>query len=299
MTTIEQDLQTPELGAEVASALREITSKSLAGRSLVDYVEGELPLDWRDISEGGWTEVGIAEEDGGAGATLRDLVEIAKAWGESTAPLPLLPTLMAKRWSAPARDCESPVVLAVRTPALPEGRYLAPFGATPDAQLALGLGTDGDELASPQEPQPDGYAPTLRLAELTVGTTFAPEAAREYAVVCAAEAIGCATNLLNLSVEYVKERVQFGEPIGRKQAVKHRLANALVQLEHGESAVLWACAEPDATRRATAYALDASISVAQEAIQVHGGLGFTWEMGLHLQLRHMLTLRELIQGVLG
>lgn len=298
MTTT-TDLETPELGAEVASALRDITSRSLSGRSIVDYVEGELPLSWREIADGGWADIGVPEEFDGPGASLRDLVEVAKAWSEAAVPLPLLPTLLAKRWSAAARETTAPVVLAVPTPALPGGRYLAPFGAIPDAQVALGLGAGEDRLEAPRDPQADDYAPTLRLAELSAGTTFGAEAAREYAVVCAAEGIGCATNLLNVAVAYVKDRVQFGEPIGRKQAVKHRLANALVQLEHGESAVLWACAEPEAAPRATAYSLEAAISVAQEAIQVHGGLGFTWEMGLHLQLRHMVTLRELVRGVLG
>jgi len=98
-------------------------------------------------------------------------------------------------------------------------------------------------------------------------------------------------------VQYAKDREQFGRPIGSFQAIKHRLADMHSDAEYAETSVIWASMEREQAERATLYALDTSIRVAESAIQVHGGMGFTWEMGLHFYLRAMLTQRELVTGL--
>jgi alkylation response protein AidB-like acyl-CoA dehydrogenase len=112
-------------------------------------------------------------------------------------------------------------------------------------------------------------------------------------VALAAESTGIAQRALEMSVEYAKDRQQFGRPIGAYQAVSHRCAQMLLETENSRSAVYgaaWAAdAEPEslplAASMAKAYASDAGWRVPDAAIQVHGGIGFTWEHDLHFFLK--------------
>jgi alkylation response protein AidB-like acyl-CoA dehydrogenase len=112
-------------------------------------------------------------------------------------------------------------------------------------------------------------------------------------VAIAAESTGLAQRALEMSVEYAKDRRQFGRPIGAYQAVSHRCAQMLLETENSRSAVYgaaWAAdAEPEslplAAAMAKAYASDVGWRVPDAAIQVHGGIGFTWEHDLHFFLK--------------
>ncbi|HEU4737735.1 MAG TPA: acyl-CoA dehydrogenase family protein [Solirubrobacterales bacterium] len=147
---------------------------------------------------------------------------------------------------------------------------------------------------------------TRRLSSLRLdGVEVAPEntlpgAAEDYlpvfhraCVALAAESTGVAQRALEMSVEYAKDRQQFGRPIGAYQAVSHRCAQMLLETENSRSAVYgaaWAAdAEPEslplAASMAKAYASDAGWRVPDMAIQVHGGIGFTWEHDLHFFLK--------------
>ncbi len=120
------------------------------------------------------------------------------------------------------------------------------------------------------------------------------------AVATAAEAIGAASAALDLAVAYAKEREQFGRAIGSFQAVQHILADAHVLRETAWSAALYAAAALDedapdaaeATTVAKAYASRAARTVVQNALQVLGGIGFTWEHDLHLFLRRVLACEQ-------
>jgi alkylation response protein AidB-like acyl-CoA dehydrogenase len=111
--------------------------------------------------------------------------------------------------------------------------------------------------------------------------------------VLAADGVGGATRVLELSVEYAKQRVQFGRPIGSFQAIKHKLADMFVRTQSASVAVEAAADalddDPDSARRLTAIAgssaRDAFVSVAGDAVQTHGGIGFTWEHDCHLFLK--------------
>jgi alkylation response protein AidB-like acyl-CoA dehydrogenase len=136
-------------------------------------------------------------------------------------------------------------------------------------------------------------------------------------VALAAEAVGVAEAALEMTTEYVKERVQFGRPVGSFQAVKHRLADMMVALEAARSASWYAAcvaderaAElPEAASVAKAACSDAAFECAANAIQLHGGIGFTWEHDAHLyfkRARAVSTLlgspawhRERLAGLIG
>ncbi len=112
-------------------------------------------------------------------------------------------------------------------------------------------------------------------------------------VAIAAESTGIAQRTMEMAVEYAKDRQQFGRPIGAYQAVSHRCAQMLLETENSRSAVYgaaWAAdAEPEslplAASMAKAYASDAGWRVPDASIQVHGGIGFTWEHDLHFFLK--------------
>jgi alkylation response protein AidB-like acyl-CoA dehydrogenase len=113
----------------------------------------------------------------------------------------------------------------------------------------------------------------------------------------AAEAAGAATTALNSTARYTTERQQFGLPIGTFQAVKHRLADMLVAVENARSAVYgaaWALADQQRADRAAAVAqavaTQNAVGVVSDAIQLHGGIGVTWECDLHLYLRRAKAL---------
>ncbi len=117
------------------------------------------------------------------------------------------------------------------------------------------------------------------------------------AALLAVEQVGAAQHLLDLSVEYAKSRLQFGRPIGSFQAVKHRLADLLVDVEHARSTAyhaVWALTDGSddpalATSIAQAVCSAALTHVATDTIQVHGGIGFTWEHQAHLYYKRAAT----------
>jgi alkylation response protein AidB-like acyl-CoA dehydrogenase len=113
------------------------------------------------------------------------------------------------------------------------------------------------------------------------------------AVALAAEQVGGAQRCLDMAVAYAKERVQFGRPIGSFQAIKHKCADVLLEVESARSAACyaaWRAAEgspelPAVAALAKAYCSDAYSHAAAENIQIHGGIGFTWEHAAHLYFR--------------
>ena len=119
-------------------------------------------------------------------------------------------------------------------------------------------------------------------------------------VVLAAEQVGGAAACLDLAVEYAKIRHQFSRPIGSFQAIKHKLADLLLLVEMGRSAVDRALAEQDASRLAEAAAVakiwcsEAYTTVATENVQIHGGIGFTWEHDAHLYFRRARADEQLL-----
>ena len=121
-------------------------------------------------------------------------------------------------------------------------------------------------------------------------------------VALAAELLGTARTLLERSIQYAKERVQFDQPIGSFQAIQHKLADMALAVERGWSAVYYAamCVDADhpARRRAVhvakAAAGAAATRAAKDGIQIHGGIGYTWEHDLHLFIRRAYASEHLL-----
>lgn len=121
-------------------------------------------------------------------------------------------------------------------------------------------------------------------------------------VALAAEQLGGAQRCLDMTVAYAKDRVQFGRPIGSFQAIKHKCADMLVLVESARSAVYYAAAAqsegdpelPQLASLAKAYCSDAYFRCASETIQIHGGVGFTWEYDAHLYFKRAKSSETLL-----
>jgi alkylation response protein AidB-like acyl-CoA dehydrogenase len=121
-------------------------------------------------------------------------------------------------------------------------------------------------------------------------------------VALSAEQVGGAQKCLEMSVDYAKLRVQFGRPIGSFQAIKHKCADMLLEVESAKSAAYyaaWAIADdtdevPVVAALAKAYCSDAFASAATETIQIHGGIGFTWEHDAHLYYRRAKSTEQFL-----
>ena len=126
---------------------------------------------------------------------------------------------------------------------------------------------------------------------------------RTYAAL-AAEAVGVASRAVELAVAYTAERQQFGKPIGAYQAVAHQVADAFMDTENARSLAIWATAAiegdaeeaPVATAAAFAFAVEAAVRTCERAIQVHGGIGFTWEHVLHRLYKRALWITAFLGG---
>jgi alkylation response protein AidB-like acyl-CoA dehydrogenase len=182
----------------------------------------------------------------------------------------------------------------------------APTAYAPSADLAI-IVTDTDVFAVDQRdaPRPAPLPAMDRTRELGTlhfdrtparrlgGRDTAAAALDRAATLVSAEMLGAADHVLAMTVEYAKDRVQFGKPIGSFQAVKHMLADALVDVEGMRSTVYfaaWCGAAGDRERSlaasmAKAWGSDASQRVMATGLQVHGGIGFTWEHDMHLYLK--------------
>ena len=184
----------------------------------------------------------------------------------------------------------------------PDGVALYAVDAAAEGVQRTGLVTL--DLTRPQATVELTDAPARLIAGPDEAERVISHALQVGSALLAAEQVGAATHLLNLSVEYAKSRLQFGRLIGSFQAVKHRLAEGMVDLEHARSATyhaVWALTDASddpalAASIAQALASSAFSRIAADTIQVHGGIGFTWEHQAHLYFKRASTDAALLGG---
>ncbi|MFC8043564.1 acyl-CoA dehydrogenase family protein [Nocardia sp. NPDC057353] len=183
--------------------------------------------------------------------------------------------------------------LLIALAACPDGVRL--FAARLGPEVARARRTVIDPTRGQADLTMDGTAATALTSPETTAATV--ERLRDLATLAVAcENTGVIDRLLELTVEYTRARQQFGRPIASFQAIKHRLADLLVLLERARSAARYAAAvyadDPGAARLAVAVAgavcTEAAVQAAAEAVQLHGGVGFTWEHAAHSYYRRAL-----------
>ncbi len=251
---------------------------------------------WREIVELGWPGIAVAEEHGGQGLGSVELAALAEELGYACAATPFLSTAtVASVIQAYGNDEQR----ARWLPGLVAGDLAAGLGTAelsadaPGADVVVLL--DGEEarvLEAPGAELLETIDSTRRygvVPDAAAGEPLRSGAADRVRAALAAEVVGLCQRALDMTLAYVKDRKQFGVPVGSFQAVSHRCAQMLLHTESARSTAYFAAwaADADPERLAEAAALAAAAAadggreVAASAIQAHGGIGFTWEADVH------------------
>ncbi len=315
-------------------AIKETAREMLAARSPLAKVreaaEARTYDDalWAEIRDLGWPGIAIAEENGGQGLGMVELAILCEELGYACAPSPFLSNASAGLFIAHAGSDEQ---RERWLPGIASGaeRGAAAFepranGLVPDADGASVLVLNDGEDAVLAEASQARVEPVSLIDATRAYARVEPnggdplpgdvEAAADRTLVAlAAELTGVAQRAMEIAVEYAKERQQFDRPIGAYQAVSHRCAGMLYETEEARSLTLYAawCADAQGSERpvgaegaaeslplaasmAKARASDAAWHVTADALQVLGGIGFTWEHDLQFLLKRAKVGAELL-----
>ena len=268
---------------------------------------------WGQIAELGWPGIFIEESQGGQDLGVLELTILQEELGYACAPAPFFSNaaagLLVKH--AGSDDQRSSLL-----PGIASGEARGTVGVVtdgaaplvPDADTAsfVVLLENGSasvvETGSAQVEEVDTIDSTRRFFRVSADGGDALEgdvdgALQRIEVALAAELVGVSQRAMEMAVEYAKERKQFDRPIGAYQGVSHRCAQMLLETESARAATLYAAwaadNEPEslalAASMAKAYAADAGWRVTASSLQVHGGIGFTWEHDLHWFLKRART----------
>ncbi|MGB5797593.1 MAG: acyl-CoA dehydrogenase family protein [Mycolicibacter algericus] len=287
-----------DLLRQTVAALVEKHAAPEAVRAAMESERGYDETLWQVLCEQvGAAALVVPEELGGAGGELGDAAVVLEELGKALVPTPLLGTVLAELalLAGPEPDATALEQLA-EGGAIGAVVFDTDYAVNGDLVGAgdVVVGTDGDQLTRWTSFTAEPVAtmdPTRRLGRVTAEQTAPigadPGIADYAAILLAAEQIGAATRCLDLTVQYTKDRVQFGRPIGSFQALKHRMADLYVAVSAARAVIDDAIAEPSATSAALArvVASEAFSKVAGEAVQLHGGIAITWESDIQLYFK--------------
>jgi 3-oxochol-4-en-24-oyl-CoA dehydrogenase len=321
-----------DLADAVFGQLNRVNSRT-AARATLDDGPSNPPEIWSAAAELGWTGLAIAEEHGGSGFGLGELAVVLEAQGYELCPGPFLPSVAAavvidrcapdsvRAQYLPGLADGSIIGALAVAGSVTIGSDLAVTGecpavlGAPDANLLVVAAADDVVVV---DATADGVTVTaldsmdttrsigsvalrgVTVAEDRVLRGAARKARTVFRILASAEAVGVSWATLQMAVDYAKVREQFGRTIGTFQAVKHHAANMLVNAEE-TTAATWDAARADdldsawfAAAVAASHAIRTQIFNSQNNIQLHGGIGFTWEHDAHLYLRRARTLAALM-----
>jgi alkylation response protein AidB-like acyl-CoA dehydrogenase len=303
------DFELSEDQQALGEAARDLLDDHASPVRVRAVVDGGLTHDdvlWKAMIEQGWLGVEQPESSDGMGWGFVEIAVLLEELGRHAAPAPFASTILAlaalrgTEWENRLADGAIGAVAWGDE----SDRQLVPYAPVADVAvivhgdaLVVHDLTTGDRPTA--EPAMDvtrcvGWIPTDRPGATRIDDPGAATALIDRgAAAVAAEALGGASRVLDLTVEHAKTRVQFGQPIGSFQAVKHRCADMLVDVEGMRSTAYhaaWslAASDPDASVAASTakvWSGDAARRVMASGLQVHGGIGFTWEHDLHLYMK--------------
>jgi alkylation response protein AidB-like acyl-CoA dehydrogenase len=275
-------------------------------RRLMETEDGYDPAVWKQMGEQlGLQGLIIPEDFGGSGYTYVELGVVLEEMGRSLLCAPYFSTVVLAANTLIHSGDEA--AKGEYLPGIASGETIAtlaftePSGKWDEAGITLPATKSGDgwTLTGTKSfvldgkligTEGDGWKTLSTVLDLA-------------AVGLAAEEVGGAQKVLDMSVEYAKVRIQFGRPIGSFQAIKHKCADMLLEVESAKSAAyygMWCAAEmndelPSVASLAKAYCSEAYFHAAAENIQIHGGIGFTWEHPAHLYFKRAKS-SELLFG---
>ena len=263
---------------------------------------------WRELCELGWPGIAVAEEYGGQGLGAIELSILSEELGRALAPVPFLGSVLAatliehagseeqrKRWLPSLAAGEITGALGVSVDGAAEL-----VGGAADAAVIVLVEEDGSGRVLAQEEAEVSPVASIDPTRPAAHVSAAEDAGEALAgdvsaavdrtlVAVSSELVGVCDRALEMTLAYVKERKQFGVPVGAYQAVSHRCAQMLLDTEKARSTAAFAAWSADANPEglaeaaamAKAAASDAGREVTASAIQAHGGIGFTWEADVH------------------
>jgi alkylation response protein AidB-like acyl-CoA dehydrogenase len=274
------------------------------------HVASGEPFDaklWQAMVEQGWLGVDVPEAAGGLELGFVDAAVLMEQVGRHVAPAPFHQSVLALTALADTPWAERLIdgaIAGVAWTDKPDQPVLVPYApvadvvviGSPDRLVVHDLTAGDRPVAESAMDQTRclGWIPADRAGGSEAGGAAEATAFLDRgAVATSAESLGASERVLEMAVEHAKERIQFGKPIGSFQAVKHRCADMLVDVEGMRSTVYhaaWSIAAGDseasvAASVAKTWAADAARRVMASGLQVHGGIGFTWEHDLHFFLK--------------
>ncbi|GAA3788015.1 acyl-CoA dehydrogenase family protein [Streptomyces phyllanthi] len=225
---------------------------------------------WRELGEAGLFALRLPEAEGGVGLGLPEAVLAFEEAGRVLLPGPVVATHLAACSRVPGAATGETVVTAV------QGGLVEWLD---EADVVRGDASGAEPLRSV-----DPLTPLHRVPDHGGGGSSTDPVA---VLLTAAEQLGSASRTCELAVQHARAREQFGQPIGAFQAVKHLCADMLVRVETARAAVYAAAvtADPRDIAAARLLADEAAVRGARDCLQVHGGMGFTWESDVHLHLK--------------
>jgi len=296
---------------DTVAALIDKHASPAAVREAMESERGYDESLWAKLCE----QVGVAalvvpEDLGGAGGELADAAAVLEELGRGLVPTPLFGTTLAElALLAALENGGEPDTDTLEGLAAGEaiGAVVFDPGYVVNGDVAdVVIGIEDGSLVRWSDVTAEAVQtmdPTRRLARLSPGSTAVigtdPGLGDTAAILLAAEQIGAAARCLDLTVEYTKERVQFGRPIGSFQALKHRMADLYVAVQSARAVVGDAIADPTPVSAALARlaATEAFTKVAGEAIQMHGGIAITWEHDIQLYFKRAHGSAQLLGSV--
>lgn len=307
------DFELSELQTELTEGIDRLCRGQFALDTLRTREDGDRVVErgaWRQLGEAGVFGLCLAEEAGGVGLGMAEAAVVFETLGRALVPGPLVATHLAAGLIDGA-ESGSAVVGVVEHP--PAGSAVLPTVVEHlgDLDVLLVLSAEGvaaldprtleaTRLGRPMDPlTPVWTVDGLPPGEAVAGPEIAAWWRRDGTVLTAALQVGLAAWTTQLAVDYAKERHQFGRPIGAFQAVKHLCADMAVRTELARCAVQAAAVtidQPDvgdgaaAAAGAKLLADEAALANGRSCIQVHGGMGFTWEVPAHLAYKRSRVL---------
>jgi alkylation response protein AidB-like acyl-CoA dehydrogenase len=235
---------------------------------------------WGELAALGWTGVSVPEADGGAGLGFLEEAVLFEEMGRALTHAPYCWTLAT-----------GPLVADLDT-----ATRVAYVGGDSIWELE---GAEREVLHTNDETRPLGVVSGGEAGRRLASSELLPHLRARSLTALSLEACGVGARALELAVDYAQERHQFGKPIGTYQAVSHPLATTLLELELGRSLALfsaWCISENDArssiaAAAAKSHCAEAAVAACERSIQVHGGIGFTWEHVLHRLYKRALGIQ--------
>jgi alkylation response protein AidB-like acyl-CoA dehydrogenase len=298
---------------EIQRTARDLLAERATFARVREMIESHPPAGttdaalWQELCELGWPGIAISEEYGGQGLGTIELSILSEELGRVVAPVPFLASAMA---ACVIEQAGSPEQRERWLPGLAAGTTIGALAGAVDGTAELVVsGADADvfvlveddgggRLVTVQDAEVSKLAaidPTRSAARVSVTESASEQLEHgcpglgRALVAVSSELVGVSGRALELTLAYVKDRKQFGVPVGAYQAVSHRCAQMLLDTEQARSLTAFAAwsadANPDGLAEAAAMAKAAASQAGREvtaaAIQMHGGIGFTWEADVH------------------